>query len=111
MALPFTEQLNLVSRALGLYFEGQQHITVCIGSGASSGKMPRLEQLISRALFNLPVDQKTRAFFLEYSKAEFFAENLARRGGTSSNPTTLDEFRALQPQDRDTLCEPIRSMY
>ena len=111
MSLPFDEQLRLVTSALGPYFDGQQHITVCVGSGASRGSMPMLETLISRTFFNLPVDEGSCQLFLKYSRSKFFAESLVRRRLSSSNPTTFDEFRALQPEVRDYVCKPICETY
>jgi hypothetical protein len=111
MSLPFSEQLRLVTLALPRYLEGQQHITLCIGSGASRGRMPMLSRLISRTLYNLPLDDQSREFVLRYSRSKFFHECLTRRGQSSSNPTTLDEFRALSVEARDEVCSPISETY
>src|SRR5229473_1737105 len=111
MSLPFSEQLQVVTPVLMRYFEGQQHVTVCIGSGASRGRMPMLTRLISRTLFNLPVGDVSRDLFLRYSRSMFFHERLTNLTLLSTDPTTLDEFRALQPEVRDDLCAPICDKY
>ena len=111
MSLSFSQQLQLVSLALNLFFEGQQQITICVGAGASRGQMPMLARLISRAFNTLTLNDASRRFFETYSQRMFFAEALTRLSITSSNPVTLDEFRALDPGTQDLLCGTICDTY
>jgi hypothetical protein len=90
MPFPFRDQIEMLSAIVNA-----QRLTVCIGSGASIRRLPLLGDLIALAFRNILLTAEARQIFSGYSVTHGFSARLAADGVVTSDPCTLDEFRAL----------------
>jgi hypothetical protein len=106
MARPFLQQLQLLEELLEA-----QRLTLCVGSGISRRRLPLLNQIIASAFCNAPLIPDVTTAFTALSQFHAFRDRLAARRIVSSDPCTLEEFRALDVAVQQELCRPLTVTY
>jgi hypothetical protein len=106
MPLPFQQQIQIV----GVLLDAQR-LAICVGSGISRRRLPLLHQIIALAFRNIPLTAESRETFRASSQFHHFHAQLAVSGIATSDPCTLEEFRALDPAEQAHLCESLTATY
>lgn len=105
------QQLETLEAVAQGFFRGSERITVCVGSGISSGRMPMMAELIARGFSGLGRDSRAHDLFRGYSSAHHFWFTATQEGYPVENPCTLDDFCLLPEGVRRKVCEVLCENY